>query len=320
MRDLVSDTGPGSTALNELGQREGPVSPALVSTESLTKRYASFLALDSCTLRVARGEVFGLLGPNGAGKTTLIRILLGFLKPTSGSAVIDGFDCVEQSVDVRHRVAYLPAEVRLFRRMRAKETLQFFAELRGRDGNLARALELARRLDLDLRSQVSQMSTGMRQKLALAATLSHDVPLYILDEPTANLDPNVRSEVLRIVAECRREGRTVMLSSHVLSEIEEACQNVVILRGGRLVHQQDMSQLRQWHRITGRRVGRCMVPDSLRSRIIVTQDQDRVTLQTEGDLADVLSWLDQQQLSDVRIEPYGLRAVYERFHASEVVA
>lgn len=296
------------------------MSSVIVSTASLTKQYSSFLALDSCTLRVSSGEVFGLLGPNGAGKTTLIRILLGFLKPTSGTAVIDGFDCEHQSVEVRQRVAYLPAEARLFRRMRAKETLKFFAELRGRDGNLARALELARRLDLDLKSQVAQMSTGMRQKLALAATLSHDVPLYILDEPTANLDPNVRAEVLKIVAECRREGRTVMLSSHVLSEIEEACQHVVILRGGRLVHQQDMSQLRQWHRITARRVGGCLVPEALRSRIIVTQEQDRVTLQTEGDLADVLSWLDQQQLSDVRIEPYGLRTVYERFHASEVVA
>jgi len=293
----------------------------LVQTESLTKRYESFLALDSCTLRVPEGLVFGLLGPNGAGKTTLIRLLLGYLKPTSGQARIADLDCTHESEKVRGKVAYMPAEARLFRRMKGRELLEFFAEVRGTSGNLAGSIDVARRLELDLSVRVANMSTGMRQKLALAATVAHHTPLVILDEPTANLDPNVRSEVLNIVRECRQQGRTVMLSSHVLSEIEESCQQVVILRGGRLVHHQDMSLLRQWHRITCRaRQPLATLPDSLRSRVEITQDEQRTILHTEGDFADLLPWLAGQSIEDMRVEPYGLRAVYDRFHASEVAA
>ena len=293
----------------------------LVQTESLTKQYDAFLALDSCTLHVPQGQVFGLLGPNGAGKTTLIRLLLGYLKPTSGSARIADLDCTHQSEQVRGKVAYLPAEARLFRRMKGLELLEFFAEVRGAGGNLAGSIEVARRLDLNLTVRVANMSTGMRQKLALAATVAHHTPLVILDEPTANLDPNVRSEVLCIVRECRQQGRTVMLSSHVLSEIEESCQQVVILRGGRLVHHQDMSQLRQLHRITCRtREPLADIPAPLRSRVQVTHDDQRTILHTEGDFADLLPWLATQAIEDMRVEPYGLRAVYDRFHASEVAA
>ena len=221
----------------------------LVETDQLTKRFGAFAALKDCTLAVKQGEVFGLLGPNGAGKTTLIRLLLGFLRPTSGAARVAGFDCFRQSVQVREQLSYLPAEAKMFRRMKASEALRFFAAVRGPRGDVDRAVRLAGRLDLDLSRRVAFMSTGMRQKLALASCLSHDTPFLILDEPTANLDPNVRSEVMRIVGELRSEGRTVLLSSHVLSEIEEACDRVVILRAGQLVHMQEMTELRQRHRI-----------------------------------------------------------------------
>jgi ABC-2 type transport system ATP-binding protein len=293
----------------------------LVETDQLTKRFGAFTALKDCTLLVKPGEVFGLLGPNGAGKTTLIRLLLGFLHPTSGSARVAGHDCFRQSVQVREELSYLPAEAKMFRRMKANEALRFFAAVRGARGNVDRATRLAGRLDLDLSRRIAFMSTGMRQKLALASCLSHDTPLFILDEPTANLDPNVRSEVMKVIGELRAEGRTVLLSSHVLSEIEESCDRVVILRGGQLVHTQEMTELRQRHRIRAAKpAGPADVPTRLKSTVVVEQRGEELWIETEGDLADVLGWLAELQLQRVRIEPFGLRSVYDQFHAEEAKA
>ena len=207
----------------------------LVATDSMTKRYGSFTALERCSLGVHDGEIFGLLGPNGAGKTTLLRLLLGYIVPTAGTARVAGFDCQRESLAVRARTAYLPGEARLFRRMSGHDVLDFFADLRV-ECRRDKAARVAERLDLDCRRQVARMSTGMRQKLALAVVLATDARLVILDEPTANLDPTARGEVLKLVLEARDAGRTVIFSSHVLSEVEETCDRVVIVRRGSVVH------------------------------------------------------------------------------------
>ncbi len=287
----------------------------LVETLALTKRYREIVALDACDLRIERGEVFGLLGPNGAGKTTLLRLLMGFLRPSSGSARIDGLDCYRQSVAVHRQLAYLPGDVRLFRNMRAQQLLTFFCEIRG-NRDIRHALEIASQLDLRLNTRVNQMSTGMRQKLALAATLSARTNLIILDEPTANLDPNVRTRVAEIIRTAREEGRTVLLSSHVLSEVEESCDRVAILRSGRLVHQQVIAQLRRQHRIVAQLNGPLPEsPDSLRGELTIERSPDnRITMITPGELQPLLGWLATLPIKEMRIEPVGLRAVYDRFH------
>jgi len=291
-----------------------------VETHELTKIYGPLRALDCCTLEVGQGEVFGLLGPNGAGKTTLIRLLLGFLQPSSGHATIARLDCQRQSVAVRRQVAYLPAEAALFPQMRGKEVLRFFAEIRG--GTIDKPLAIAERLELDLKRSVGFMSTGMKQKLALAATLGADVPLYILDEPTANLDPSVRSTVLALVAEARDRGATVMFSSHVLAEVEEVCQRVMILRSGKLVHTQVLQELRSQHRILAWLNGPLPgIPRELsREACRVSQVGDLATIESDGDLQPLLGWLASLPLRDIRIEPVGLRTIYERFHRSEAGA
>jgi ABC-2 type transport system ATP-binding protein len=293
------------------------VTKPIVETRRLTKRYGALAALDGCSLAVARGEVFGLLGPNGAGKTTLIRLLLGYLKSTSGQAWIDGHDCVTESVAVRRVTAYLPGDACLFANMRGRDVLQFFAEVRP-GGDVRRSQRLAERLELDLTRRVSYMSTGMRQKLALAATLAAQTDLVILDEPTSNLDPNVRSEVIALVLEAKQAGRTVMFSSHVMSEVEEACDRVVILRRGQLVHTQVMSELKQQHRIRARLLGAWSPPPRDLGDIIQIQhgDNGALTVETSGDLAPLLSWLATLPLDDLRIEPLGLRAVYDRYHGN----
>ena len=225
-----------------------PLAP-FVETRALTKRYGSFTALDGFSFQVKQGEVVGLLGPNGAGKTTLLRCLMGFLRPTAGAATIDGLDCYRQACAVHRRVSYLPGEARLFRTMRARDVIDFFTSVR-RDGSRARAIELTvERFGLELSRPVAAMSTGMRQKLALAVTLAVETPLVILDEPTSNLDPTVRADVAELVLEAKRAGRTVIFSSHVISEVEQVCDRALILRAGRLVYEQVIASLRRQHRI-----------------------------------------------------------------------
>ena len=301
-----------------------------VRTVGLGKRYGDFEALADLDLTIPRGEVFGLLGPNGAGKTTLIRTLLGFIHRTSGHAEVMGIDPAIDSVAVRRQVSYLPGDARLPRHMRGHSVLKFFADIQP-EGDLDHSLAIAERLELDLRRMVSFMSTGMRQKLAIAAVIGSRAPLLILDEPTANLDPTVRSRVLEMVMAAKNDGRTVIFSSHVLSEIEEVCDSVVLLRRGRLAHRQSLSDLKARHRIVARgslgdanrATGSMIVPDSIAAFVPSVQCDEatgRVTIETSGDLAPVLPWLASLGLSEIRVEAFGLRAVYDAVHFDEVPA
>jgi len=291
---------------------------SLVSVHQLSKQFRQHWALAGCSLEIRRGEVFGLLGPNGAGKTTLLRLLMGYLKPTTGNATVSELDCYRDRVAIHRQVAYLPGEVRLFRSMNGRQVLKFFSGIRP-DGDFQAALRMARRLDLDLSRWVAFMSTGMRQKLALAAVLSLPAPLTILDEPTANLDPTVRTQLLQIIDEIRRDGRTVVFSSHVLSEVEEVCDRVVILREGKLVHEQSMGDLRKMYRIRARIEGGDLTEllplvDSARHDPLT----GRLTIEVAGDIHPVLRWLAQNPVEEIEVAPAGLRSVYEKFHSVPV--
>ena len=289
-----------------------------VETHSLSKQYGRFTALDRFSFGVGRGEVVGLLGPNGAGKTTLLRLLMGYLRPNEGTASIDGLDCYRQSYEVHRRVSYLPGEARLFRTMRARDVIDFFTAVR-RDGSGPRAVALASgRFGLDLSRGVAQMSTGMRQKLALAVTLAVDTPLVILDEPTSNLDPTVRSDVAALVSEARQAGRTVIFSSHVISEVEQVCDRALILRQGRVVHTQVIADLRRKHRIRAQLTGSLPpVPESFNGHVTVaTNGHGGLMIETPGELSGLLGWLATLPLAEVHIEPLGLRALYDQYHTS----
>jgi ABC-2 type transport system ATP-binding protein len=175
---------------------------------------------------------------------------------------------------------------------------------------------MADRLQLDVMRRVRQMSTGMRQKLALAAALTPDVPLVILDEPTSNLDPTVRRDVIELIREARAEGRTVIFSSHVLSEVEDVCDRVLLLRQGELVDSVRVADVRRQHRIRAALTGPLSAPAAALagSLEISGGPTGEVTILTRGDLAPLLGWLGQQPLARLEIEPVGLRTVYERHH------
>ncbi len=320
-----SDSNPQTTA-DTLGD-------LVVCCWDLSKRYGDFDALRDCCVRVKTGDIFGLLGPNGAGKTTLIRLLLGYLHPTGGRCQVTGLDPVSDSVAVRRNVSYLPGDARLPRHMRGSGVLNFFAQIHP-NGNLEQSRDVASRLELDLNRRVAFMSTGMRQKLALAVVLGATTPLLILDEPTANLDPTVRSVVLDLVREARDEGRTVIFSSHVLSEIEETCDNVAFLRHGVLAHELKLADLYQRHRVTAKHgiaakhdpASDVVPPESLADSVSIqtipaTNTRDgQIIIDTSGDLAQFLPWIQSLQLQNIRIEPLGLRSVYDAVHTGNEVA
>ena len=287
---------------------------SLVNTRSLTKRFGSLTALNNCSLSIDQGEVFGLLGPNGSGKTTLIRLLLGFLNPTCGGATIRNLDCLRDRVEVHKIVSYLPGDARLYRMMRGKNVLKLFCEFRD-DSSFEQAVKVAERLELDLSRWVGLMSTGMRQKLALAICLAADVPMFILDEPTANLDPTVRGQLMQMVRELKSQGRTVIFSSHVLSEIEDTCDRVGILRFGDLVHLESMSDLMKQHRIRAHLTGELpAMPIHLQPHLVVKQFERTIQIETPGELSEVLKWLATAPLADIYVQPIGLRAVYDQLH------
>jgi len=314
-----------------------PVSPSapLVDVLGLGKRYGDFQALDQCHLQVQPGEIFGLLGPNGAGKTTLMRCLLGFLQPTSGRATIGGYDCWSQRTQAHGLLSYMPAQPQLPRLLRARDVLRFFADIRptcglpntgSKDGGATnrgrltagqryeRACQLADRLQLDLSRWVALMSTGMRQKLAIAATLCADVPLVFLDEPTANLDPDVRSQLLHELAGLRAAGTTVVFSSHVLSVIEQVCDRVAVLAKGRLVGLTDIRQLQQGNVISGRWTA--AQPPAVAVAATASEwqwlDERRFKWLTAQPLEAALPALLQGGVRDLRVQPMGLLDVYHQ--------
>lgn len=303
---------------------------AIVHTIGLSKRYGDFDALRDCSLNVQKGEVFGLLGPNGAGKTTLLRLLLGYLFPTAGSATIGGLDVSKNSVAVRRLVSYLPGDARLPRHMRGRGVLEFFAEMQPA-GDLQRSLKIADHLELELKRRVAFMSTGMRQKLALAIVMGARTPLLILDEPTANLDPSVRGLILDMVADAQSEERTVIFSSHVLAEIEQVCTKVLFLRRGIIAHRQRLDELKQRHRILAQLEPNTLepsfsVPAELKGQVEINtftppaEPHTRwVRMDTAGDLTPLLPWLSQLPLRRMRIEPLGLRAIYDEVHIGSTV-
>jgi ABC-2 type transport system ATP-binding protein len=221
----------------------------VISTSGLTKRFGQVVALDGLDLEVVRGEVHGFLGPNGAGKTTTIRILLGLLRADAGRASLFGGDPWADAVDLHRRLAYVPGDVELWPNLTGGEAIDLFARLRGRFDR-ARRDQLCERFDLDPTRKGRTYSKGNRQKVALVAALASDVELLLLDEPTAGLDPLMEAVFQQTIREVRETGTTVLLSSHILAQVEVLADRVSIIRQGRVVESGTLAELRHLHRVS----------------------------------------------------------------------
>lgn len=216
---------------------------SVIGISGLVKRFGRTTALDGLDLRVAAGEVHGFLGPNGSGKSTTIRVLLGLLRADAGEVTLFGQDPWRDAAALHHRLAYVPGEVNLWPNLSGGEIIDLLGRLRGGLDEQRRA-SLIQRFDLDPTKRARTYSKGNRQKVALVAALSADVELLILDEPTSGLDPLMEAVFTECVDEFKNEGRSVLLSSHILAEVERLCDKVSIIRAGRAVESGTLADLR----------------------------------------------------------------------------
>ena len=233
----------------------------MIQVNGLTKDYGARRAIANLTFDAEQGEIVGFLGPNGAGKTTTMRILTGYMPPTDGTATVAGYDVVEESLEVRKRVGYLPETVPLYTDMTAIEYLKFMADLRHIPNSRARAYETLEQVNLSDRADgyIGNFSKGMRQRVGLAQALIHRPEVLILDEPTIGLDPAQVVEMRSVIREIGKD-RTVLLSTHILPEAQQICDRVLIINKGSIVAED--------------------TPENLQSRLVGTQ---RVVLRVRGD-------------------------------------
>lgn len=216
---------------------------AIIEVDRLTKRYGNKRGITEVSFEVAEGEIFGFLGPNGAGKTTTIRLLMALLRADSGTARIAGLDVWQDSVAIKKLIGYLPGELALDPSLTGGQILEYFGHLRG-GVDQAYLQQLIARLDLDPSRKFRQYSSGNKRKIGLIQAFMHRPRLLVLDEPTNGLDPLNQQEFARLVAEVRGEGRTVFLSSHILTEVEQTCSRVAIIREGELVRVSGVAELK----------------------------------------------------------------------------
>jgi ABC-2 type transport system ATP-binding protein len=293
----------------------------VIRIERLCKQYGRARVLHDVSMTVRAGSLFGFLGPNGAGKSTTIRILLGLLRATSGHATVLGHDVWRGGPALRARVGYLPGDVRFYDHLTGRATLDFLNAARG-GGAEREVTRLAERFDLDLSKRVRRYSRGMKQKLGLIQALMHRPELLILDEPTTALDPLVRQTLFEELRAVAAEGRTVLFSSHTLSEVEELCDEVAIVRRGRLIENDRIEVLRN------RAVRRVEVflnagapppppPPGLR----ISHRQNGVLEGAwVGHIDPLLAWLRDAAVADVVIAPPDLEDLFLAYYGDEQVA
>jgi ABC-2 type transport system ATP-binding protein len=293
-----------------------------IEIAGLVKRFGHVTALDGLDLTVRTGEVHGFLGPNGAGKSTTIRVLLGLLKPDAGQATMLGLDAWRQSVALHRRLAYVPGDVNLWPNLTGGQAIDLLARLRG-GFDRRRRDELCERFDLDPTKKARTYSRGNRQKVALVAALSSDVELLLLDEPTAGLDPLMEAVFQEIILDEKARGRTVLLSSHILAQVEKVADRVSIIRAGKIVDSGSLDDLRHLTRSTV--VARLAQPvdglSALEGVHNLATDGDTVTFDVDGAHLDTaIGHLHALGLRSLVCQPPTLEQLFLRHYGTELAA
>jgi ABC-2 type transport system ATP-binding protein len=289
----------------------------IIEAHGLVKKFGRVRALDGLDLSVSEGEVHGFLGPNGAGKSTTIRVLLGLMRASEGMASVLGLDPWTDLVKTHRDIAYVPGDVSLWPTLTGGEVVDLLAGLRGGADDTLRA-ELIRDFELDPKKKARSYSKGNRQKVALVAAFARPAKLYILDEPTAGLDPVMESVFRRQIDRVKAEGATVLLSSHILSEVEELCDRVTIIRAGKTVETGTLSSMRHLTR-TSFRVTTAADAASLANFAgvhDVRREADSLVFDADTDqLASVLAGLTRLGLDDLRVSPTSLEELFLRHYS-----
>jgi ABC-2 type transport system ATP-binding protein len=274
---------------------------SVIQTEKLTKYYGKHRGIIDVDLEIHEGELFGFLGPNGAGKTTMIRTLLDHIRPTSGRATVFGIDTTQDPIAIHRRLGYLPGEFTLYDKLTGGQTLDYFANLRtGVDRAYQR--QLIERLAVDPSRKFREYSKGNKQKIGLIIALQHRPDLLLLDEPTSGLDPLIQQEFYGLIREAKSEGRTVFLSSHVLSEVEKTADRVAIIRDGQLARVDRTEALRDLAHHQVELVFAGPVPtaefEALPGVSDVTADDHVLRMRVSGNITDVVRTAAKFELAD----------------------
>ncbi len=304
-------------------------SDSVINIRGLSKTYGAgkkqTLALNRLDLSVAQGEIFGYLGPNGAGKTTTIRLLLDLIRPSAGSATIFGLDIRADSVEIHRRIGFFPAELSLWEGRTGDQIINYVASVRGdTKGIVKHADELAERLDLDTSKKVRDLSSGNKRKLGLVIAMMHSPELLILDEPTGGLDPLVQQTFHEMMDEYRAKGKTVFLSSHVLSEVQAICDRVGILRDGELKAVESVEKITnvefQWVDV----IFRDAVPAGLQQQLErlpavtnVSTNGTRVRMRMVGDFDPLLRLISGGYVETLHIEEPSLEEIFLAFYSGD---
>jgi ABC-2 type transport system ATP-binding protein len=293
-----------------------------IELHDVVKTFGSVRALDGLHLEVAAGEVHGFLGPNGAGKSTAIRVLLGLLKADAGSATLLGGDPWRQAAELHRRIAYVPGDVNLWPNLTGGEVIDVLGRMRGGLDETRRA-EMLERFELDPHKKARTYSKGNRQKVALVAALAARADLYLFDEPTSGLDPIMEAEFQRAVLEIRKDGATVLLSSHILAEAEALSDRISIIRAGRVVQSGTLAELRHLTRTTI--IAETSAPADALDQVAgvhqVLHQDGRVTLDVDSDqLGAVMSALSALGIRSLTAHPPTLEELFLRQYGDEVDA
>ncbi|GLI28071.1 tetronasin ABC transporter ATP-binding protein [Agromyces rhizosphaerae] len=292
---------------------------AVIQVEQLTKSYGRFQALKGVDLTVERGQVHGFLGPNGAGKSTTIRVLLGLLRGDGGTASVLGKDPWHDLVELHRRIAYVPGDVSLWPGMTGGEAIDLLGSLRGGLDDTRRA-ELIERFELDPTKRGRQYSKGNRQKVAIVAALASDVELLILDEPTSGLDPLMENVFQEVVGEAKARGASVLLSSHIMSEVETLADRLSIIREGEIVQTGTLADLQLGSRTTIHAAFARPVPESALAGLSdVHVDGPRLTATVDASrVGDAMAQLTPFGMTALTVEPPSLESLFLRLYERDV--
>jgi ABC-2 type transport system ATP-binding protein len=289
-----------------------------LETVGMSKRFGKFTALNGIDLKVNEGEVFGYIGPNGAGKTTTIRVLLGILQASEGSAKVFGMDAWKDAVEIHKRIAYVPGDVNLWPNLTGGEVVDLFVSLRGKHDK-ARREKLLQSFDLDPSKKCRTYSKGNRQKVALIAAFASDADLYILDEPTSGLDPLMEQVFQECVLELKKDGKGIFLSSHIMSEVEKLCDRIAIIREGVIVETGTLAEMRHLTRITMTIQTETPIEGLAQIKGVhnITENQGGISFQVDSsEISGVVSYIGKYGVTKLESTPPTLEDLFMRHYGS----
>lgn len=289
-----------------------------IEVEHLTKDYGNHKGIFDVSFSVEEGEVFGFLGPNGAGKTTTIRQLMGFTKPGTGKALIEGKPCFAKRAEIQKHVGYLPGEIALMDEMTGMEFLEFMAKMKG-IRNKKRMRRLIEYFELDTRGKIRKMSKGMKQKIGIICAFMQKPGILLLDEPTSGLDPLMQNKFIELILEEKQRGTTILLSSHIFEEVERTCDRVAFIREGKIAAVKDMESVKQSRKRIyevsfGNETERAAY---LEEHSQAVSEGDKVTITISGNVDGFIKDLSRYTIRDINMRTLSLEELFLQYYREE---